>query len=168
MKNLDWLEQLHVAHYPTLLRLAKNRLYHALGNTAEAEDVVQEAFMLALKKDISQHDAPLGWLLKAVENLCKRRVERTAVRQQKQQILQQEVSVRERQATSPEADFSAEETLAHIADAIAPEDWQLLMDYCVTKRPPEEIARELNTSVSALRVRIHRLRTQVKKNSRNM
>ena len=47
MNRYHWLEELHSAHYATLLRLAQNRLRSLIGSTAEAEDVVQDVFLLA-------------------------------------------------------------------------------------------------------------------------
>ena len=69
MHRYDWLEDLHAAHYATLLRLAQNRLRHLTGNIDDAEDVVQDAFLLAAEKDIRRLDNPLAWLMKTTSNL---------------------------------------------------------------------------------------------------
>ena len=71
MYTYQWLEELHSAHYATLLRLARNRLYSATGSTSEAEDVVQDVFLLAAEKDIRDVPNPLGWLMKTTAILCK-------------------------------------------------------------------------------------------------
>lgn len=70
MDKYHWLEELHSAHYATLLRLAQNRLRSLIGSIAEAEDVVQDVFLLAAEKDIRELDKPLAWLMKATSNLC--------------------------------------------------------------------------------------------------
>lgn len=76
MHQYHWLADLHAAHYATLLRLAQNRLRHLTGNMDEAEDVVQDAFLLAAEKDIRHLENPLAWLMKTTSNLCMQRMDR--------------------------------------------------------------------------------------------
>ena len=58
MNSYQWLEELHRMHYDTLLRLARARLRLHGACADGAEDVVQQAFLLAAEKDISRHAAP--------------------------------------------------------------------------------------------------------------
>ena len=76
VNRYHWLEDLHAAHYATLLRLAQNRLRRLTGNIDDAEDVVQDAFLLAAEKGIRRLDNPLAWLMKTTSNLCLQRLDR--------------------------------------------------------------------------------------------
>ena len=157
MKDLQWLEHLHRAHYLTLLQLARNRLSRTGGSSADAEDVVQQAFLLAGQKDISGHEAPLGWLCKTVDNLCQQHSRKRLRQLQKQQRLRQQAPV----CVPPAADEAA--LLFAMEQALSPEEWKLLHQYCVQNIPTEELARERGVTIGALRVQIHRIRRKLRK-----
>ncbi len=162
VNNIHWLEPLHQAHYPALLRLARSRLQSTLGSAEEAEDIVQEAFELALKKNISQHEAPLAWLLKTVDHLCRQRVTQAIKRAKRQLVLQQAFN---EQVQPPEivSDTNETEILRKLEETLSPDDWTLMWQYCIESRPVEEIARERNVSINAIRVQVYRIRQKIKK-----
>ena len=157
MSDMQWLEQLHREHYHTLLRLARIRLSQTSGRTTDAEDIVQQAFLLAGQKNIRSHEAPLGWLCKTVDNLCRQHARRCMVR-----FLSQQRLLERAPAVSSAGDDEAALLLA-MEQLLSPEDWTLLHLYCVQGVPPEELARQRNISVGALRVQIHRIRKKLKK-----
>lgn len=70
MDGGQWLEALHLAHYDMLVRLARCLLRDSAASECDAEDVVQQAFVLAAQKQISGHEAPERWLICTVRNLC--------------------------------------------------------------------------------------------------
>ena len=63
---------------PSLFAVA----YHMLGNAADAEDVVQEAFLRWQKTDESQVAAPKAFLTTVVTRLCLRHLESTRVQRE--------------------------------------------------------------------------------------
>lgn len=165
MNDMQWLEALHRAHYATLVRLARNRLNRALGSAAEAEDVVQEAFILAVQKDIRTHEAPLGWLLKTVDHLCRRRIEKAARSQRQQQAICQDQAPAHLPAETaelPEDEAEAQALLTLMEDFLSAQDWELLRACCLEGKTPGDIAQARNLSVNAIRVRLHRIRKRLK------
>lgn len=168
MSNRQWLEELHKKHYDTLTRLARNRLRQSAASVSDAEDVVQEAFVLAHQKDLEEHEAPVQWLMKTVGNLCMRYAKRALRNAQKQQKV-----IQARMDSSPERSVYAVErqeseteeleALMAVAQVLTEEEWELLRLYSMEHVPIEEIARQKQTSPEALRVRICRIRKKFKK-----
>lgn len=173
MRRYPWLETLHAAHYVTLLRLAQNRLYAMTGSSSEAEDVVQDVFVLAAEKNIQRLENPLRWLMKATVNLCYERTRRTLretekgqriVRAKLDNSVDRSVSAFERQ----ESETAALELLITLEQTLSAEDWELLRLYCLEKVPIEELSANLKIPISTLRVRICRIRQKYGKIYPNM
>ena len=120
MNRYQWLEELHRTYYDTLVRLARLRLKQRGASVEDAEDIVQQAFLLAAQKDISGHAAPAQWLMKTVANLCMS----GAARQRKAKRLQQRL-IRRRMDSSPVRSAYAVETQP---DATAEQEVQLLIE----------------------------------------
>lgn len=173
MSNHPWLEELHVAHYATLLRLAQNKLRRLTGSIDEAEDVVQDAFVLAAEKDISQLDSPLKWLMKTTSNLCLQRMARVQREAGKEQRFIQykldnsadrSVYAVEREETETDALL----WLLMMEQTLSPEDWNIMHKYCITGIPLTDLASELGMPVNRLKVKIHRIRKNLSKLSNNV
>lgn len=167
MSDYRWLEQLHREHHAKLLRLARNQLYRSCGCANDAEDIVQEAFLLAAKKDIRHHEAPLKWLIKTTSNLCKRQRDSAHREQKKQQRIIQvktdhsddrSVYALERQ----ESKIDMQETLITLEQTLTDDDWELFKDIYLQGQSYEEAAASIGISVNALRVRLHRIRVKTK------
>ena len=66
--------------FEALVEMHENRLYRAalaiMGNTADAEDVVQEAFLRAYEKapEFETREHEKAWLMKVTVNLCHSRL----------------------------------------------------------------------------------------------
>lgn len=173
MHRYHWLEELHAAHYATLLRLAQNQLRRLTGNIDEAEDVVQDVFMLAAKQDIRQLENPLAWLMKTTSNMCMQRLDRV-----KRDATLEQRFIQNKLDNSAERSVYAVERAESETDALlwlllleqtlSPEEWELLRKYSLEGVPIEELATEMNVSVDRLYVRIHRTRTKIKKISQGM
>ena len=173
MHRYHWLEELHAAHYATLLRLAQNQLRRLTGNIDEAEDVVQDVFMLAAKQDIRQLENPLSWLMKTTSNICMQRLDRV-----KRDATLEQRFIQNKLDNSAERSVYAVERAESETDALlwlllleqtlSPDEWELLRKYSLEGVPIEELATEMNVSVDRLYVRIHRTRTKIKKISQGM
>lgn len=168
VRRYPWLEKLHAAHYVTLLRLAQNRLFAMTGSSSEAEDVVQDVFVLAAEKDIQHLENPLRWLMKATVNLCHERTRRAYHETEKGQRLvrakldhsaDRSVLSFERQ----ESETEALELLLALEQTLSPEDWNILRLYCLEKVPIDELSAKLNLPINTLRVRICRIRKKYQK-----
>lgn len=173
MNNYHWLEELHSAHYATLLRLAQNRLRHLTGNTSEAEDVVQDVFLIAAEKDIRQMENPLGWLIKTTSNLCLQRLDRVKrdVSLEQRFIQNKLDNSADRSVYTVEREESETDALLWfllLEQTLSTEEWELLRKYALEGVPIEELAKEMNVSANRLYVRIHRIRKKLEKISPGM
>lgn len=173
MNRYHWLEELHTAHYSTLLRLAKNRLQRLTGSIAEAEDVVQDAFLLAAEKDIQQLEHPLKWLMKTTSNLCLQRMDRVNRDSGKEQrFIQNKLdnsAVRSVYAVErEESETDALIWLLVLEQTLTPEEWELLRKYSLENIPLHELAAVHGIPPNRLKVKIHRIRKKIEKISRSM
>ena len=173
MYTYQWLEELHSAHYATLLRLARNRLYSATGSTSEAEDVVQDVFLLAAEKDIRDVPNPLGWLMKTTAILCKKRVDRIVREGEKEQRFVRDKLDKSADRTVYAVERQDAETdillwCLLLEQILSQEDWELMRKYCLLGVPIEEIAAEMGVPVNRLKVKIHRIRKKLEKTCWNV
>ena len=65
-----WLKELYEANYSRLYKFVFRRLQMYGGNTADVLDVIQDVFLVAVKKEIYNHLSPEGWLFRAAGNVC--------------------------------------------------------------------------------------------------
>lgn len=167
MDDCQWLAELHRTYYDVLLRLARARL-RQYAAAADAEDVVQQAFLLAAHKDVRDHEEPLRWLMKTVGNLCMNQAAgRKRALQKQQRLIRQRLdgsAIREAYAVEAHNGAMAEcEARMTLKQAMTEDEWQLLKRYCLLGIPVEALAAENGLSPEALRVRIHRLRKKLRK-----
>lgn len=173
MNKYYLLEELHAAHYPTLLRLAQNRLRSLTGSIAEAEDVVQDVFLLAAEKDIQHLKNPLAWLMKATSNLCKQRMDRVRREAGKEQrFIQQKMdNSADRSVYAVEREESETDALLWLLlleQSLSPEEWEIMRKYCLEGIPLDNLAAELGVPPNRLKVRIHRIRKKLEKIRRDV
>lgn len=173
MDRYQWLAELHAAHYTTLLRLARHRLYELTGSTSEAEDVVQDAFLLAAEKDIQDHENPLAWLMKTTSNLCMQRLDRAGRDAGKAERFIQHKMDNSADRSVYAVEQAESETivllwLMMLEQILSPDDWELLRKHCLENVPIEELAREMNVPANRLYVQIHRIRKKLEKISSDM
>ena len=173
VNRYHWLEDLHAAHYATLLRLAQNRLRRLTGNIDDAEDVVQDAFLLAAEKDIRRLDNPLAWLMKTTSNLCLQRMDRAKRDTGKQQrFIQHKLdNSADRSVYAVERQESETDILLWmlmLEQSLSPDEWELLRKYCLEGIPIESLAAELDVPVNRLKVKIHRIRKKLEKIRRDV
>lgn len=172
MSRYYWLEELHVAHYATLLQLARNRLLYLTGNSNAAEDVVQDAFLLAAEKDISQLEEPLKWLMKTTSNLCLHQMdkmkretgkERRFIKNKLDNSADRSVYAVERKETETDALI----WLLLLEQTLSPAEWDIMRKYCLEGRSLDELAAETGVSSNRLKVKIHRIRKKLRKISQD-
>ncbi len=171
--RFHWLEELHTVHYATLLKLAQNRLRHLTGNIDEAEDVVQDAFLLAAEKDIRHLENPLAWLMKAISNLCMQRMSRIKRDKEKEKRFIQDKMDKNTDRSVYAVERQESETgallwLMLLEQSLSPEEWELLRKHALEGIPIESLAREMNVSTNRLYVRIHRARKKLEQISQGM
>ena len=173
MDRYHWLEALHTAHYATLLRLAQNRLQNLTGSIAEAEDVVQDVFLLAAQKDIRRLENPTAWLMKTTSNLCRQRLDRV-----KRDIGKEQRFIQHKLDNSTDRSVYAVERqesetdillwMLMLEQSLSPEEWEILRRHCLEGIPIDTLAAELGVPPNRLKVRIHRIRKKIEKISHGM
>lgn len=162
------VEQLHIKHYKTLLQLAQYRLRTLTGSTSEAEDVVQDVFLLAAEKDIYRLDDPLRWLMKTTSYMCLKRMDRAIREREKgQRLIRDKLdNSTDRSANAvdrEESETEARELLMAVEQVLPPEDWKIMQAYCLEGVPIEEISKQMGIPINTLRVRIFRIRKKLDK-----
>ena len=173
MHRYQWLEELHAAHYATLLRLARYRLYQLTGSTADAEDVVQDVFLLAAEKDIRDLEEPLKWLMKVTSNLCLQRKDRVKRDTGKaQRFIQHKLdSSADRSVYAVEREESETDILLWLLlleQTLSPDEWEIMRKYCLDGIPLDKLATELGVPANRLKVKIHRIRKKLEEIRRSV
>lgn len=168
MNQHQWLQKLYNENAPALYRLAVNRLRSGVGHTEDAEDVLQDVFLLAMQRDLSDHPAPVGWLVKATVIICRNYVKRNNHHREKQRrYAQSKLDVSADRSlffvSSQEPETNEREIMIQMEQCMTAEEWELLRAYSLEGVPVEELAQRTGMTVNALRVRIHRLRNKARK-----
>ena len=165
MTATQWLKALYDAQYTMLYRLAASRLMQSVGNTEDIQDVLQDVFRLALEKDIRSHPNPVGWLIKATENICK-----TYAHKRLTENSRRHTSFSEFAQNAPvepmipvPSDESEADVLMMAESVLSPEEQRIFTAYFLENRPVESIAKEHGISTNALNVRIYRIRKRLQK-----
>ncbi|MFM7103182.1 MAG: RNA polymerase sigma factor [Verrucomicrobiota bacterium] len=163
------------AQFENFLRDYQDMAYHTawrlLGHEAEAEDVVQEAFLRAWEhwEDLAGSPTAGGWLRTVTRNLCLNHLERYRARWKMFSDLKSADA--DSDEAGLEATFAAPETLAgHLLNA----DQQAVLGEALAKLPPDqrtalvlyhfedldyvEIADRLGISLGKVKTDIHRAR----------
>lgn len=156
------LRELYDRYYKFVYRLASNRLYAHTGSAEDVQDIVQDVFLLAARKEIYHHPNPGGWLAVTTDYLCKNHSKKLARRKQKQCVI--EDSHPDPHSINLPADATeAVDLELTLQSLLSSEDYQIITDHYMHKHSLSEIAEEMGLSHVAVRVRIHRIRCQLKK-----
>lgn len=150
---------LYKSQYEKMIKLA----YRMLGSMESAQDIVQEAFMLALIRwdEVSAHPLPEGWLALTVRNL---------VQNERRRYANHEEMPLDSFAEQP--DTCQEYPLSHLLPKkLSEEDQQLLIWRFELQMDNRQIADRLGISISASKNRVSRAvkrcRNLLKKNNFN-
>ena len=148
--KLNFLEKIYMEEVPNMLRYAEI----LLSRYPLAEDAVQNTFKIALEKidDVINSPKPVGW----IKNTLKNEIRQKYREQKKWQkyIFDYELNM------IPVHDALSVETAFWGLDENA---IYLLKKIYVEGIPYQELAEELNISVSALKMRIKRAKDKLKK-----
>jgi RNA polymerase sigma-70 factor (ECF subfamily) len=163
-KNNDsWLERLYNEQYINVYRLVRFLLQQY--PVEDTHDIVQQVFMLASEKNISRHEKPAAWLFVTARNLCKN-YRRTIRRQtEKEAILRkQHLSTQPSGAmdSSVQDETDAVDTMLTLRSVLSASDFELIAEYCIKGTDIKEISAKTGMSENCIRVRIHRIREQLK------
>lgn len=161
------LRELYNTYYSTVYRLASNRLYAYTGSSAEAQDVVQEVFLLAAQKDIHNHPNPGGWLAVTTNYICMNYHKVATSNKKKLQSAADHICDSRQKplhlalvTEDMTEDIDIKLTLKAV---LSPEDYDIIVEHYIFGRNLADIAEDIGISYVALRVRIHRIRKQLKK-----
>ena len=73
------LEEIYKSHYDRYIRYAT----YLLHNSNQAEDMVHEAFLLAVAHEDKSKEHPEAWIMKTLKNVCMNHIKKYAVRKPK-------------------------------------------------------------------------------------
>lgn len=155
-KDMQWLEDLYNEYYDRLYKLACLKLIDSGASTEDAHDIVQDVFLLAIKKNIRKHPNPPAWLYKTATNYCMNYIR--AHQRNYKKILKLESS----QETFQSPEISDEDVMAVLESKLSAQDFWLMKSYCIDKIPLATISSKTGLSENAIYIRICRIRKQMK------
>lgn len=168
MSTDKWLNALYKANAKRIYRLAAYILYDSLGYTTDAQDVVQEVFLLASRsKKLRSHPKPEAWLITTTKLVCCNYM-RTQSRIDRKHEKAARAAVRKNihcvhSYVEPSTDNTGvSDVMLSLKQTLSPEEYELIKAYCIENRPAAEIAAETGMSEACIRVKIHRLRENIR------
>lgn len=168
MKSDTWLKELYEANYDRLYRLAVNRMRQYAGHAADVQDILQDVFLEAARKNICNHPKPEAWLIVTTNNICKNYIRKNNRNELKKQRYAQEELRKSKQGSllfvASETDKTAvSDIVITLEQLLPPEDLTLIYRYALQGQPIEQIGKEMHLSSNALRVRLFRIRKKIQK-----
>lgn len=163
----DWLKQLYECNYTMLYRLACNRLTAGMGHLSDAQDVLQEVFLLAARKKICNHPKPEGWLIITTVNVCNNYIQAHARSARKHGRLLKEhensnVNSRKQPLIANTDAMQDADLRMTIEQTLSDEERKLLTQHYNDGFSLQELSQQMNISPGALRVRLLRIRKKLK------
>lgn len=148
-----FLEKLYIENYDLVFKLVTRILRQYVSVTNDASDIVQDIFILAARRiDVLKvHPNPVGWLLKTARYVCMNYA--SAYSRHNEQLFESLDLHMDQEDTISKVD-----TLVSLEQILKPQDYNLLIEYYIEKRPTDDICREAGISPNLLRVRMHRLK----------
>ena len=150
-----WVKELYEANALKLYKVAFRRL----GDKDEAENVVQEAFLLLLARfdTVRVHPNPSGWLMKVVQNLIRHSMDR------KQKQSSHEISIEEQitQISAPPKQFFSLRDI--LPPGLTQREQDLLVWFYEEGLSYEEISARLKIPILTCRTQMFRAKQHYKK-----
>ena len=155
----DW-EQIVERHGPAAWRTA----YRVLGNRADADESLQEAFLTAL--DFSRRQAVDNWRALMIRLAASRAIDRLRARDRRRQREQNALSRLPRSVPTPPQqnilDQEAAEMLRTALAKLPANQAQVFCLHCLDDWSYQQIAEQLSISASAVGVLLHRARKRLR------
>jgi len=147
-------------HRPRLFGIA----YRMLGDAAEAEDLVQEAYLRWQQADRTDVRAPEGWLVAVVTRLAIDRLRRLATERSMYSGPWLPEPIATERVTASPAELASDLSLALLLllERLGPEERAAFLLREVFDAGYDEIAAVLDASVPAVRQMVHRARERVR------
>ena len=144
-------------HYPSCARYARR----VLGNAHDAEDVLQETFLLAFRAlgRYRERDRFRAWLFRILVNHCRSHARRSARRARR--FLHNQQAQPAPEAPSP-AEASHHDALQLALDTLDPLLREALLLKYGEELAYEEMAQMTGASISALKMRVKRARDSIR------
>ena len=169
MNTDKWLDSLYKANAKRIYRIAAYLLTDSVGHASDAQDVVQEVFLLASRsRKLRSHPKPEAWLASTAKYVCSNYV-RTQVRIDRkrdkagQAIAQKNIHSVHSYAEPSSDNTGVSDVMLSLKQTLDPEEYKIMHAYCVEKRSAAEIAAETGMSETHVRVKIHRIREKIRK-----
>lgn len=147
-----FFSQMYEANYSNIRKWA----YRHTGNLTTAEDITQETFLILVIKidDAMAHPSPRAWLYTVARNLIGHEIRDM----RKQMLLFPEIK-------AETEDDSLDLGLVEIfPNTFSDDDIRIMLMYYVERRSIKEVASSFGISASACKMRLLRLRNEIKKN----
>lgn len=143
--------------YDAYARKIRDWAYRHTGDMERAKDIMQETFLILLVKidEVVDHEAPYKWLFKTAGNVLKH-----AYRDMARESNQIPLDNMEVPAIFCETDDNLFEVFP---TSFRKQDREIMIMYYVEKRSIKEICDRFGISSSACKMRLLRLRTELKK-----
>lgn len=145
------LEEIYKSHYDRYIRYAT----YLLRNSNQAEDMVHEAFLLAVAHEDKSKEHPEAWIMKTLKNVCMNHIKKYAVRKPKLDDF-----IENQPITEPSFDVTSD-TMIALKQELSPEDYDLLDQYCFQRKSVQEISDATGLSPNHIHVRIYRIRKTI-------
>lgn len=163
------LEQCFIRNYDMLYRLASHLLYRYTNSSADAADIVQQAFLHAVDKwdTLSAHPEMDAWLTKTTRYLCMNHIRshysvlNKASKASRELLNQQPAAYGKLYTGAVEQDTDAQDLLMLLEDQLSPEDFELIKALCLDHYSYQELSQQTGISEATLRVRLHRIRKNI-------
>ena len=156
MKSDTLLKDLYDANYARLYKLTANRLRLYTGHTSDVQDVPQDVFLEAARKNICNHPNPEGWFFLTTVNFCKNYTHTgKRINKKRRNLEQAEMQKSDRSSLlfvgSEKDEPGLSDIRISLEQILSGEELGLLDQYCLKGRNPEDIEKELRISSGVLR-----------------
>ena len=151
------LETIYRSHYDRYIRYTEYIMYTYTGVIDKAEDIVHQAFLLALEKEKQSSKNPESWLMVTIKYICMNHLKQYRVRQP---ILESLYNGQPKEAASCS---SSVDILLSLEQELPPDDYKILYDYTLNGKSVDELSKETGMTPNNLRVRIYRIREAARK-----
>ena len=166
---LEWLQDLFMTHNVTLRKVARYNLSLYLGNTVDAEDVLQDVFLIAARKDLRAMENPVAWLIKTIVLTCRNKQRSIRGSIAKQEMIteqyRQSWNTQNNTANEPAVPDESGQVIIDLTlqQELPPDEYRLWQARFVEHQSVEEICKREGINQGTARMRIFRLQKKVQK-----